>query len=267
MSKILGLIASLFLIGSLQSQSAFGEPLITLEPNNVITLRGEVDSTSVSKVVDQIAASPSKTLFLFIDSPGGSVVDGVILMDAIRSSGKRIRCVVSSAASMAFSITQACHERLVLDNAILMQHVGSYTIRGQSPNNNSLNSFVQRLFDRLSARDAKRIGMTLKDFKAKIRDDWWLFGDEAVAAGVADKVVAVRCSEELTKKRVVERAFVMFGSVEVVYSGCPLASDPLEIKQSNNGRFGSLEYETLFLEYIRKLSPRRYLLDLMTNGR
>jgi hypothetical protein len=148
-----------------------------------------------------------------------------------------------------------------MPNSIIMQHEGSFEIYGQVPNNTSMVGFVTKLFGKLNFHDAKRLGMSIKDFKEKIRNDWWLFGEDAVTAGVADREVNVSCSRDLTEKRVTETFFSFFGKIEVVWSGCPLADTPLDLKITPNTRRSIAEIEQGTSDFVQKLSPRRYLME------
>lgn len=196
---------------------------------NTVVLRGEVTSSSISRVIRQINESSEKELYLFITSPGGSIIAGNQLVYLLKTTEKKITCVANIAVSMAFVILQACENRVVLPHAIVMQHVASYGLRGEAPNNLSRVKFLHRMIRQMDEAQAKRIGMSYKEFKSKIRNDWWLFGDESVKSNVADRVGTVKCSPELTKSRIKEKVQVFIFTIDVVWSGCPLVEYPVKI--------------------------------------
>lgn len=196
---------------------------------NTVVLRGEVTSSSISRVIRQINESSEKELYLFITSPGGSIIAGNQLVYLLKTTEKKITCVANIAVSMAFVILQACENRVVLPHAIVMQHVASYGLRGEAPNNLSRVKFLHRMLKQMDEAQAKRIGMSYKEFKSKIRNDWWLFGDESVKSNVADRVGTVKCSPELTKSRIKEKVQVFIFTIDVVWSGCPLVEYPVKI--------------------------------------
>jgi len=196
---------------------------------NTVVLRGEVTSSSISRVIRQINESSEKELYLFITSPGGSIIAGNQLVYLLKTTEKKITCVANIAVSMAFVILQACENRVVLPHAIVMQHVASYGLRGEAPNNLSRVKFLHRMIRQMDEAQAKRIGMSYKEFKSKIRNDWWLFGDESVKSNVADRVGTVKCSPELTKSRIKEKVQVFIFTINVVWSGCPLVEYPVKI--------------------------------------
>lgn len=196
---------------------------------NTVVLRGEVTSSSISRVIRQINESSEKELYLFITSPGGSIIAGNQLVYLLKTTEKKITCVANIAVSMAFVILQACENRVVLPHAIVMQHVASYGLRGEAPNNLSRVKFLHRMLKQMDEAQAKRIGMSYKEFKSKTRNDWWLFGDESVKFNVADRVGTVKCSPELTKSRIKEKVQVFFFTIDVVWSACPLVEYPVKI--------------------------------------
>jgi ATP-dependent Clp protease protease subunit len=241
--------------------------VITLTSGNSIALRTEVSSESVSKLIDQIFRIPATTIYMYIDSPGGDIISGMKLMDTMKASGKHFVCIANAAASMAFSILQACDERLVTEPAILMQHMGAFELYGQAPNNNSMNTFAQKLFRYLNKKDAERLGMSQKDFYQKIRNDWWLFGDEAIKVNAADRVTQVRCSNELTEKIDVQSIDFLFVSLKVKMSGCPIAEGPLAIEVKRDPRHNDRESEERLRVYLKTLSPHQYLLERFSHRR
>lgn len=231
-SRMIILLLAMFWV----STAAFAKK-ITFDEKTLI-LRGDVTSESVAVLQEAILTSTEKELTLVLVSPGGSVGAGADLSQVIRDSGKNIRCVAPFAASMAFAILQACQERYVLENSIVMQHVMSYSLSGEEPNNYSLATAFRRLNKRMDVEQAERIGMSYEEFREKVRDDWWLLGSEAVDAGVADDVISATCTPSLTKKRIKETVELEFWKFNVEWSGCPLIQTPVSIVAVDKDEFG-----------------------------
>jgi ATP-dependent Clp protease protease subunit len=237
---LLAMVATMFATVA----TAAEKPVVTLTPSNVIVLRTQVADDTVSKLILELMAHPAKEVYLYINSPGGSILAGNQFVSALRASGKNVTCIVDFAASMAFSITQACTRRLGLDHAILMQHQASYQARGSVTEVRTTVSIVERLADQLNRWDSERIGMSLKDFQAKIHDEWWLIGaDEAVASNVLDSAAYVKCDSRLVAKRENQVIESMFGVVTLVWSGCPLAPYPVSIKMEMKKGVRQRDYE------------------------
>ena len=184
---------------------------------------GPVSSASVDEVERAILSSDeSSPLLLYIDSPGGSVFDGLDLVQTMQASGRRIICVANQAISMAFYIFLACDERYITPNAILMQHVSSYAISGEEPNNYTKSRLLRRVSKAMDHEQAKRLNMTYAEFRKKIRDDWWIFGTEAISVGAASGVRSVSCDRKLVSAKKTILVPVLFGSESRSVSACPL---------------------------------------------
>ena len=210
--------------------------------NDVIVLRGEVNGSSVSRVIAGIFSAPGNSVTLFIDSPGGSIIDGMQMVEAIKSTNKKVTCVVSFGASMAFWTTQACDERVIMPNGVLMQHLASVGTRGNLPNVNNFMGLMNRIVEVGEKFQAERIGISVEQFKKNVANDWWLLGEDAVKAGAADRVAPVTCTPDAIAKKVQEKIMTMFGPIDVTWSGCPLLGFPLDVK----GELTSDQYNKVF---------------------
>ena len=215
---------------------------LILDLSDTLVFRGEVDDETISKAIFKLNTMTSDTVTIFIDSPGGSVVAGTALLQAITSSNKKIRCVASFAASMAFITFQACPERIVMDNSILMSHVPSVGLGGaQLPNLTSFYNLWVRYTQMIDAAVAKRMQLTVEKYKALIRDDLWLIGEESLKIKAADRIENVVCSPEMYKKTFWEDVKVFFFTFRVEWSSCPLVTYPLSIvvPDMSGGKGGS----------------------------
>jgi len=214
----------------LSSTFAFGRQTAVLTSHNTVVLRGVVNGESVAQTMQKIMSNPNKKIYLFISSPGGSIVDGLHLVTLLRTTNKDVTCITNFSASMAFVIMQSCKHRLVTDDGVMMQHVASYGLNeGPLPNNHSMVGFIEAMVKSMDVMQAKRLGISYTDFKAKTRDDWWLYGKASVRNHTADDVVSVSCSNELVNKTTTERKSVLFWTFDVTWSNCPLIGSPLKV--------------------------------------
>jgi ATP-dependent Clp protease protease subunit len=241
---------------------------ITLTSKNTIVLRGEVNSKSIGKVLYDINSSSEKELFLFISSPGGSIFAGNQLVQAIKSSDKKITCIANVAISMAFVILQACETRVSTPVSVTMQHVASYGVSGDSPNNVSMLKFIESMLKEMNEEQAKRIGLPYKKFQAKTRNDWWLYGSSIVKNNVTDGISKVVCSKELTETVIKDTVRVFIFSIKVEFSGCPLIEYPLKVEADEvkrNMHSMSPEERAEAVRVLKTLNLREYVLELQRN--
>jgi len=237
---------------------------------NTIVMRGEVNSSSVSKAISALMTAEGSTVNLFLSSPGGSVLDGAQLVQAIRSVNKKVVCVTDFSASMSFVILQACDERIVLESSILMQHVPSFGLRHQpQPNAIAFVEFLKQITTSIDKAQAARMELTLERFRQLTRDDYWLFGSEAVKAKAADRVAQAVCTAELTKKEEKETMSFFGGLIKlnITWSKCPLVTEPKSVDIVRNGFLTMEQEQKLQLDLERiidyKADARRILNEAM----
>ena len=201
----------------------FATPSVTLNPDNVITIKGPINKDTASEFIYGLNKIENKQdIFVFIDTPGGSVDDGMKMFDEIDKFN--MTCIAQRAYSMGFTILQACAKRFITPYATLMQHQMSYGLRGEKEKLENYAMHVKDMDDRLTQIQARKIGITDKEFKDKTYNDWWLFGEKILRENCADDFLYVSCSPELTNTN-----YTYLGNV---YSGCPLVSEPIVKKQT-----------------------------------
>jgi ATP-dependent Clp protease protease subunit len=97
--------------------------------DRVILLNSDIDKSVIERVVlplTMMSQKNSKPIKLLINSPGGSVEDGQMVVDAILTSKAPVITVaMGKAMSAAFDIFLAGSYRIVYPNTVLMCHAGS----------------------------------------------------------------------------------------------------------------------------------------------
>jgi len=223
-----------FLLGFLMAHKACASPTPIVVDESTILIRGEITTELVSKTIASMLLSKKEELTIFIDSPGGSVIDGLYLTNFIQHFPKKTTCVVSYAASMAFAITQSCTERLVMPAAVMMQHQVSIGVQGPLAKLEEIVRHGGVLRTELLEMQATRIGISPEKLEARTMNDWFLFGKEAVKENVADGLASVSCLPALVEKKIEEEVQVFIFRVKIVWSACPLIVAPLEVKMAGS---------------------------------
>ena len=174
--------------------------------NDRIVFLGEaIDAAVANTVVAQLlhleSADPDKDISLYINSPGGSVSAGLAIYDTMNY----IRCDVSTicmgmAASMASVLMAAGApgKRFILPNAQIMIHqpMGGSGERTQQTDFEIIAKEMRKTRDRLEGILAKHTGQTIEKVHADSERDNWMSAEEALAYGLADKVVASRLASD-----------------------------------------------------------------------
>lgn len=266
MKKFLGLlITALITVPVMATEKA---PVITLTERNTIVMRNVIDSQSVASVQDKVnklSQNLSKTerIYLFLDTPGGSIQSGNELITNLRGLPQQVDTITNFAASMGFITAQSLGNRYILPGGILMSHRASGGAEGQIPG--ELNTRVNFFTDMLDSQDgeiAKRVGLSKKAYQSLIVNEHWVYGAKAVTTKMADRVVLARCNKTLAEGKVSETIYTFFGPVNLVYSACPLITAPLEVSFSG---LSLNEYSDV--DKITLIEVRRTILTLVYDKR
>ena len=167
--------------------------------DRIIILSEEVNSTTASLIVAQLlyleAQDPDKDIQFYINSPGGSVTDGMAIDDTMQY----IKCDVSTicvgmAASMgAFLLSSGTKgKRLALPNAEIMIHQPSAGTQGQITDMAIHLKRLEVIKKRLNAILADNTGRSVEEITAACERDNFMTAEEAVAYGLIDKVIDKR---------------------------------------------------------------------------
>jgi ATP-dependent protease ClpP protease subunit len=215
--------------------------LITLETKNTVVLRGPVTGESVGKLMRELAkvsrnVSKTSSIYLVLDTPGGSVPDGADFIDFLNSLPQKVTTVTLFAASMGFHIVENNPgERLIVRNGMLMSHRAALQgLGGQFDGElETRYKMMKRQIDVLENNVAARMGLSLTEYKAKIKDELWVHGFDSVAQKVADAEVLVKCGSSFEDKTIEQEFVTMFGPVTIVFDACPLVKTPIEVHLQN----------------------------------
>ena len=164
--------------------------------DRIIFLGEEVTEGSANTIVAQLLhlanEDPDKDIQLYINSPGGSVYDGLAIYDTMQYIKPDVQTIgIGLQASMgAFLLgSGAKGKRFVLPNARVMIHQPSSGTQGMVTDQEiSLRESV-RMKELLAKVIAKNTGQKLEKVKADMERDHWMSADEAVKYGLADEMI------------------------------------------------------------------------------
>ena len=167
--------------------------------DRIVFLGEEVTATTASLVVAQLlyleAQAPAKDIQFYINSPGGSVTDGMAIYDTMQY----IKCDVSTicigmAASMgAFLLSSGAKgKRLALPNAEIMIHQPSAGTQGQITDMAIHLKRLEIIKKRMNHILADNTGKPLEVVTADCERDNFMSAEEAKEYGLIDKVIYTR---------------------------------------------------------------------------
>ena len=164
--------------------------------DRIIFLGEEVNATTASLVVAQMlyleAQDPDKDIQFYINSPGGSVTDGMAIYDTMQY----VKCDVSTicigmAASMgAFLLSSGAKgKRFALPNAEIMIHQPLGGAKGQASDIKIHADWILKTRDKLNQILARNTGKSVEEIARDTERDNFMSADEARAYGLVDKVI------------------------------------------------------------------------------
>lgn len=173
----------------------------------IIFLGDEVNAHTAGLVVAQIlfleAEDPDKDIHFYIDSPGGSVTDGMAIYDTMQY----VKCDVSTicigmAASMgAFLLAGGAKgKRMILPNAEVMIHQPSGGTQGQATEIQIAAEHIIRTKKKLNEILSKNTGKPVEQVAEDTERDNWLTAEEALEYGLVDKIIEKRPENDGDKK-------------------------------------------------------------------
>src|SRR5699024_3342422 len=165
--------------------------------DRIVFLNGEIDNNVANIIVAQLiyleGKNPNKDIFLYINSPGGSVSAGMAIYDTM----KYIKCDVSTvcigmAASMgAFLLSGGKKgKRFALPNAEIMIHQPSGGAQGQATEIQIAAEHILRTKQKLNEILAANTGKPIEVIKADTERDNFMSAEEAKAYGLIDEVIS-----------------------------------------------------------------------------
>ncbi len=164
--------------------------------DRIVMLSGEIDDNVASSIVAQLlfleAEDPQKDVFLYINSPGGSVTSGFSIYDTMNYIKPDICTIcVGQAASMgAFLLSCGTKgKRYALPNSRIMIHQPLGGARGQATDIEIQAKEILRLKTIINDILSKNTGQNIKKITHDCERDFYMSADEAKKYGLIDSVM------------------------------------------------------------------------------
>ncbi len=161
----------------------------------IIFLGQQVDDDIANKITAQmllLAADPTKDIYLYINSPGGSVTAGMAVYDTMQYIPNDVVTIgMGLAASMGqFLLTGGtAGKRFALPNTDILMHQGSAGLGGTASDIKIQAEQLLRTKKRMAEITAAHTGQTVETI---IRDgdrDRWFTAEEAKEYGIIDEII------------------------------------------------------------------------------
>ena len=248
---VLGLLVVLAIVFApkISSSKDNSPETVVLSKNNLLMLNSEVNGDSTSTVIAKAkeldsafaglkekASGTKQPLYLFLNTPGGSIQSGLELIEALNGIGRPVKTVTLFAASMGFQIAQNLDERLILKNGILMSHRAAGEIQGSfgGTQPSQMDSRYALWLDRVRELDEQTVSrtkgkQTYDTYIKQYQNEMWLTGTKSVNQGYADRIIKLKCDETLKGFSTRRITFLGF-PVEYDLDNCPINTSPMNIR-------------------------------------
>lgn len=162
----------------------------------IIFLNEQVNEHTASVIVAQLLYlaydDPKKDIKLYINSPGGSVYDGLAIYDTIQHIAPDVQTIgIGLQASMgAFLLSSGTKgKRYALPNSRIMIHQPTSGMQGQITDQEITLKEGLFLKKRLNEILAKNTGQKLAKIEKDVERDFWMGAAEAKAYGIVDQII------------------------------------------------------------------------------
>ncbi|MGO4937245.1 ATP-dependent Clp endopeptidase proteolytic subunit ClpP [Fundicoccus sp. Sow4_H7] len=188
------------LVPTVIEQSARGERAYDIYSrlliDRIIMLSGPIDDNVANSVIAQLlfleAQDPEKDIYLYINSPGGSVTAGLAIYDTMNFINADVQTIVIGlAASMgSFLLTAGTKgKRFALPNSEIMIHQPLGGAQGQATEIEIAARHILATRDRLNNILAERTGQPLEVIEKDTDRDNFMTAEQAKEYGIIDEIM------------------------------------------------------------------------------
>lgn len=174
--------------------------------DRIIMLSGGIDDQLANSVIAQLlfldAQDPEKDIYLYINSPGGSVTAGMAIYDTMRFINADVQTIVIGMAASMASVLLAAGEkgkRWALPNSEVMIHQPLGGAQGQATEIEIAARHILKTKERLNQILSELTGQPLEVIEQDTDRDNFKDADEALEYGLIDGIM--KNSKELNKPK------------------------------------------------------------------
>lgn len=164
--------------------------------DRIIMLGGGIDDQVANSVIAQLlfldAQDPEKDIYLYINSPGGSVTAGLAIYDTMNFIKADVQTIaIGLAASMGSFLLAAGEKgkRFALPNAEIMIHQPLGGAQGQATEIEIAARHILRTRERLNKILVERTGQDMEVIERDTDRDFFMMAEEAKDYGLVDEIM------------------------------------------------------------------------------
>lgn len=201
---------------------------ITLTYTNSIAFTGQINPLNMAALAPYVQARSEglkEPFYVVLYSPGGAVEPVLRALPELQKL-KNVHTITLQAASMAAVLAQIIPgKRLAVPSAEILFHRIRFEFEGEVTVDSvkEFQEYLQANDERVNRICSKRMKITFGEYVQRItKTNWMPSVKEALAAGVIDEVVTVKCSQEIRDKNVMVATYSPYTHSEVLLNICDL---------------------------------------------
>lgn len=190
----------MILIPTVIEKSQYGERAYDiysrLLKERIIFLGGPINDQVANSIIAQLlfleSQDPKKDIQLYINSPGGSVIDGLAIYDTMQYVKPDVSTIcVGSASSMGALLLAAGTKgkRYALPNSEILIHQVMGGAKGQAIEIEIAAKQIVKIKNKLNKILAKHTGQPLERIEKDTDRDFWMSAEEAKEYGIIDEII------------------------------------------------------------------------------
>ena len=175
--------------------------------DRIIMLGSAIDDNVANSIVAQLlfleTENPEKDIYLYINSPGGSITAGMAIYDTMQYIKPQVSTIcIGMAASMGAFLLAAGEKgkRFVLPNSEVMIHQPLGGAQGQATEIEIAAKRILFMRERLNKILAERTGQSYETIARDTERDNFMTAERALEYGLVDKIISRNVVEENKNK-------------------------------------------------------------------
>jgi ATP-dependent Clp protease protease subunit len=192
-----------YVIPTVFEQTARGERYFDiysrLLKDRIIFLGTPIDDTVANLIMAQLlhleSDDPDKDVFLYINSPGGSITSLFAIYDTMQYIKPEVNTVCMGMAASAAAVILAGGapgKRFALPHARIMLHQPHGGTSGQASDIEIQARLIVQMREQLNRILAEHTGQTYEKVTTDTERDYWMIAEDAVTYGVVDSILTRR---------------------------------------------------------------------------
>ena len=210
---------------------------INFEKGNFFSITTQFNQSLLDKFTEKVLGYDGKELYIYFNTPGGSVVALSRMARLMKGSDIKFTCIANFAASAGFMLFQHCDNRLSFSDGVIMSHNWAGGFRDEAPRNLTMFNTIQSLIDTMEAVAISKMNIDAKEYARLINNNLWMPIQLATKYDAIDGVLdKVTCDRALINQRIRVPSYSYYGrrNGDRYISGCPLIEKVYRKVNKNN---------------------------------